>query len=183
MDACYWCCCWRRQRDTRVARGQFSCGCLGCESRDALESYELNFAFVEAGERRAALVKVRACPGCAVKLFYGREGKRKRARPLQSNERGRDDDDAHGGDAAAGGGGGGRSVRRRHGGDADTAPRPADAAGVTHEAVGAGANCGGGGSEQATAAAAAASAAWSKPPEAARTREDEIEDYFAGMFP
>lgn len=50
--------------------GQFICGHKTCSSRDALRSWEVNFAYTEHGERRNALVKVRLCTDCSAKLNY-----------------------------------------------------------------------------------------------------------------
>ncbi|KAJ1553600.1 hypothetical protein HK405_007455 [Cladochytrium tenue] len=41
-----------------------------------LKSWEVNFAYVEAGERRNALVKLRLCPACGVMLNYRRDRRR-----------------------------------------------------------------------------------------------------------
>lgn len=32
--------------------GQFECGAVGCDSRQGLCSYEVNFAYSEAGQRK-----------------------------------------------------------------------------------------------------------------------------------
>jgi hypothetical protein len=40
-------------------KGQFSCGSLQCSQAAGLESFEVNFVYVEAGERKQALVKLR----------------------------------------------------------------------------------------------------------------------------
>lgn len=39
--------------------GQFLCGNKRCEKQDGLKSWEVNFAYVEQGEKRNALVKLR----------------------------------------------------------------------------------------------------------------------------
>lgn len=39
--------------------GQFMCGNKRCEIKDGLKSWEVNFAYVEQGEKRNALVKLR----------------------------------------------------------------------------------------------------------------------------
>ena len=43
-------------------RGQFVCGAKGCEEKRGLSSFEVNFAYQEAGESKQALVKLRVCP-------------------------------------------------------------------------------------------------------------------------
>ncbi|GLC41653.1 hypothetical protein PLESTB_000692600 [Pleodorina starrii] len=64
---------WRTQKEVMSGKGQFVCGAKGCEAGDGLCSYEVNFAYQEAGERKQALVKLRVCPGCAFKLNYRKE--------------------------------------------------------------------------------------------------------------
>ena len=63
---------WRIEKEVVSGKGQFSCGNKKCDARDGLGSFELNFAYQENGERKSALVKVRACPTCADKLNFGR---------------------------------------------------------------------------------------------------------------
>ncbi|KAL0046449.1 hypothetical protein WJX82_000884 [Trebouxia sp. C0006] len=50
---------WRTEREVVIGKGQFECGAKGCDERRALASYEVNFAYKEAGEHKQALVKVR----------------------------------------------------------------------------------------------------------------------------
>ncbi|KAI2658762.1 hypothetical protein H4Q32_016894 [Labeo rohita] len=50
--------------------GQFLCGNKRCENKEGLKSWEVNFAYVEQGEKRNALVKLRLCPECSFKLNY-----------------------------------------------------------------------------------------------------------------
>lgn len=61
---------WRVRREVMAGKGQFVCGNVRCDGKDELRSYEVNFAYVEAGARKQALVKLRLCPGCAYKLNY-----------------------------------------------------------------------------------------------------------------
>uniref|UniRef100_A0A3B4AVU9 Uncharacterized protein n=1 Tax=Periophthalmus magnuspinnatus TaxID=409849 RepID=A0A3B4AVU9_9GOBI len=49
---------------------QFQCGHKRCDNNDGLKSWEVNFAYVEQGEKRNALVKLRLCPECSFKLNY-----------------------------------------------------------------------------------------------------------------
>ena len=65
--------------------GQFTCGSLRCDNRTDLKSWEVNFGYVEAGEKRNALVKLRLCPDCSAKLNY-----RKKAREASAAARRRD---------------------------------------------------------------------------------------------
>eukprot|EP00798_Chlamydomonas_sp_ICE-L_P003948 gene3948-14025_t len=67
---------WRTQKEVVAGKGQFICGARGCnESGSGLASYEVDFAYTEAGENKQALVKLRVCPGCAFKLNYKKERK------------------------------------------------------------------------------------------------------------
>ena len=62
---------WRTESEVVSGKGHFACGAIGekkCDSTSALHSYELNFKYVEHGERRNELVKVRLCHRCARKL-------------------------------------------------------------------------------------------------------------------
>ncbi|KAG3094756.1 hypothetical protein PI124_g16282 [Phytophthora idaei] len=61
---------WRTEMEVVAGKGQFSCGNKRCDERAGLHSYELLFAYMEHGERKRCLVKVRACSACAEKLFY-----------------------------------------------------------------------------------------------------------------
>ncbi len=56
---------WRTHKECVEGKGQFSCGSLGCDNVDGLESYEVPFKYREAGESKHALVKIRVCPPCA----------------------------------------------------------------------------------------------------------------------
>ncbi|KAG7378063.1 hypothetical protein PHYPSEUDO_010598 [Phytophthora pseudosyringae] len=80
---------WRTEMEVVAGKGQFSCGNKRCDERAGLHSYELLFSYVEHGERKRCLVKVRACAVCAEKLFYKKlmEVKRKKAHKQEKRER------------------------------------------------------------------------------------------------
>ncbi|KAI8849553.1 folate-sensitive fragile site protein Fra10Ac1-domain-containing protein [Chytridium lagenaria] len=63
---------WRTQKEVVEGKGQFTCGNLACDSnpKAKLKSWEVNFAYREAGETKNALVKLRLCDPCAYKLNY-----------------------------------------------------------------------------------------------------------------
>lgn len=63
---------WRTEAEVVQGKGQFHCGHKPCHSKIGLRSYEVDFKYVEAGERRRALVKARLCEDCAYKLHYKR---------------------------------------------------------------------------------------------------------------
>lgn len=64
---------WRTEKEVVSGKGQFECGNKNCSSREGLRSYEVNFAYKEAGESKQALVKLRVCPKCSYKLNYRKE--------------------------------------------------------------------------------------------------------------
>lgn len=59
---------WRSEKEVVAGRGQFTCGNVSCTAEDSLSSYELPFSYVERGEKKLTLVKVRLCPTCAQSL-------------------------------------------------------------------------------------------------------------------
>jgi len=63
----------------KKCKGQFTCGNKHCDAKEGLKSFEVNFQYVEAGERKNALVKLRLCPECAYKLNYKKEKEKKKA--------------------------------------------------------------------------------------------------------
>lgn len=64
---------WRTEKEVISGKGQFECGNKKCTAREGLRSYEVNFAYSEAGENKQALVKLRVCPKCSYKLNYRKE--------------------------------------------------------------------------------------------------------------
>ncbi|KAF4321491.1 hypothetical protein BBO99_00006453 [Phytophthora kernoviae] len=61
---------WRTEMEVVSGKGQFLCGNKRCDVRVRLHSYELLFAYVEHGEKKRCLVKVRVCGDCAKKIFF-----------------------------------------------------------------------------------------------------------------
>ena len=61
---------WRIEKEVIEGKGQFACGNKHCQNRENLESWEVNFAYVEQGTKKNSLVKLRLCPGCSLKLNY-----------------------------------------------------------------------------------------------------------------
>ena len=51
-------------------KGQFLCGNKHCNEMSYLQSWEVNFAYLEHGEKKNALVKLRLCPECSGKLNH-----------------------------------------------------------------------------------------------------------------
>lgn len=106
---------WRTEKEVISGKGQFICGAKGCDKRDGLCSYEVNFAYTEAGQQRQALVKLRLCSGCAYKLNYRKEKQYRKAEAKRRRSRGdgSGDDSDEGGGGSGGGGGAARSARER----------------------------------------------------------------------
>lgn len=59
---------WRIESEVRSGKGQFMCGNKSCSEKEMMCSWEVNFAYVEQNEKKNALVKVRLCPDCSIKL-------------------------------------------------------------------------------------------------------------------
>uniref|UniRef100_A0A668RL85 FRA10A associated CGG repeat 1 n=2 Tax=Oreochromis aureus TaxID=47969 RepID=A0A668RL85_OREAU len=72
---------WRTENEVVSGKGQFQCGNKRCEKEEGLKSWEVNFAYVEHGEKRNALVKLRLCPECSFKLNYHHKRKEVKAKP------------------------------------------------------------------------------------------------------
>ena len=72
---------WRIEKEVVEGKGQFVCGNKHCSEREALESWEVNFAYVEQGEKKNALVKLRLCSECSDKLNYHHKRKRWNKQP------------------------------------------------------------------------------------------------------
>uniref|UniRef100_A0A8B9C2Y5 FRA10A associated CGG repeat 1 n=1 Tax=Anser brachyrhynchus TaxID=132585 RepID=A0A8B9C2Y5_9AVES len=49
---------WRHEKEVISGKGQFSCGNKHCDEEEGLKSWEVNFGYVEHGEKRNALVKL-----------------------------------------------------------------------------------------------------------------------------
>ncbi|XP_074518716.1 protein FRA10AC1 [Halichoeres trimaculatus] len=71
---------WRTESEVVSGKGQFQCGGKRCEKQEGLKSWEVNFAYVEQGEKRNALVKLRICPECSYKLNYHHKRKEVKAK-------------------------------------------------------------------------------------------------------
>ena len=61
---------WRVEKEVVDGKGQFACGNKHCSAIRDLQSWEVNFNYLEHGEKKQALVKVRLCEECSVKLNY-----------------------------------------------------------------------------------------------------------------
>ncbi|XP_029044413.1 protein FRA10AC1 homolog [Osmia bicornis bicornis] len=61
---------WRTEKEVIIGKGQFECGNKKCKEREGLKSWEVNFGYIEHDEKKNALVKLRLCPECSIKLNY-----------------------------------------------------------------------------------------------------------------
>ncbi|ESO07174.1 hypothetical protein HELRODRAFT_110669 [Helobdella robusta] len=80
---------WRTEKEVVAGKGQFECGEKHCDEGDGLKSWEVNFGYVEHGEKKNALVKLRLCPDCSSKLNYHhkrKEIKKKKNRKRKSRD-------------------------------------------------------------------------------------------------
>ncbi|XP_072524214.1 protein FRA10AC1 [Salminus brasiliensis] len=83
---------WRIENEVISGKGQFLCGNKNCDKQEGLKSWEVNFAYVEHGEKRNALVKLRLCPECSFKLNYHHKRKeamvkKKKHRPKRNRDK------------------------------------------------------------------------------------------------
>jgi protein FRA10AC1 len=105
---------WRVEREVVLGKGQFICGEKHCDETRGLASYEVHFAYEEAGEQKEALVKLRCCAECAEKLRAARGGKeedgeeRRRGKKRKKCKKEREGDSEDGQ-----GSGGGKDLGRR----------------------------------------------------------------------
>merc|ERR1712080_220645 len=61
---------WQTEKEVKDGKGQFKCAAKKCEEINSLRTWEVNFAYQEANERKNVLVKIRLCPEDSYKLNY-----------------------------------------------------------------------------------------------------------------
>uniref|UniRef100_A0A2M3ZBD6 Protein FRA10AC1 n=1 Tax=Anopheles braziliensis TaxID=58242 RepID=A0A2M3ZBD6_9DIPT len=76
---------WRIEKEVVSGKGQFRCGNRNCEEQNELRSWEVNFGYLEHGEKKNALVKLRLCPKCSDKLNY--HSKKREVKRMKKRER------------------------------------------------------------------------------------------------
>lgn len=76
---------WRIEKEVISGKGQFSCGNKFCNESEQLRSWEVNFGYVEQGEKKNSLVKLRLCPPCSEKLNY--QTKRREVKRIQNSNK------------------------------------------------------------------------------------------------
>jgi len=168
---------WRTESEVIQGKGQFWCGRKRCDSRQRLQSYEVDFKYVEAGEGKRALVKVRLCERCAYKLHYRRlrrVRKRRKQESCQAQKRAkiglgmRPNVEIISDSASCCSGSNASALSSADdGGDAASATVEVD-----HEV----------GDIGSSNRAALEALAWRGPDPALRTREDDFDDYFNDLL-
>nr|CAG4642894.1 EOG090X0H59 [Evadne anonyx] len=66
---------WRIEKEVVTGKGQFSCGEQKCETARKLRTWEVNFGYIEHGQKKNSLVKIRLCDDCSCKLNYHQKRK------------------------------------------------------------------------------------------------------------
>jgi len=161
---------WRTEKEVFVGKGQFICGNKKCDNRDNLNSYELPFAYVEAGEQKNALVKLRACPGCAAMVTYY-HNKKNQKRIKKEGEEEETKSQITDKDHPSG------SKRRRADKEKEKQDKRARTSGETTTKKEERSD-----SEEEAPASTAANP-WKAKAEVEKTKDEEFEEYFEGLFP
>lgn len=76
---------WRTEKEVIVGKGHFICASTRCDETKKLQSWEVNFGYMEDGEKKNELVKVRLCPECSDKLNF--KTKKRLAKTLKRKSR------------------------------------------------------------------------------------------------
>ncbi len=159
---------WRTEKEVVEGKGQFVCGSKHCLEREDLKSWEVNFAYVEQGERKNALVKLRLCPKCSKKLNYHRRKEEKHKRREERKHRRKDKGKR--GERL------GKSSLHRISEERSKTRKGEESSTDSSGEEGSGAEAEGGKDKGA--------AVWSKPAEVLleRSKEEEFDDYFKDML-
>lgn len=67
---------WRIEKEVIIGKGDTICSEKKCAKTEDLQTYEVNFAYIEDELKKNALVKVKVCGFCAQKLNYKRKYKK-----------------------------------------------------------------------------------------------------------
>ncbi|KAM8924791.1 protein FRA10AC1 homolog [Pelodytes ibericus] len=81
---------WRIEKEVMSGKGQFCCGNKRCDEKEGLKSWEVNFGYVEHGEKRNALVKLRLCPECSYRLNF--HHRRREVQPQNKKRKSQEDE-------------------------------------------------------------------------------------------
>eukprot|EP01129_Flabellula_baltica_P010477 TRINITY_DN4434_c0_g1_i1.p1 TRINITY_DN4434_c0_g1~~TRINITY_DN4434_c0_g1_i1.p1 ORF type:complete len:208 (+),score=45.09 TRINITY_DN4434_c0_g1_i1:56-679(+) len=96
---------WRTHSEVVDGKGQFVCGAIRCEEKDQLRSMEVSFKYREDHQTKQALVKLRVCPSCALKVNYKKEKEKDKREKKEKKRKSK------------------RSRRKRHRSDSSDSPR------------------------------------------------------------
>lgn len=79
---------WRIEQEVLNGKGQFKCGNLKCDESEGLKSWEVPFSYLEKEVKKVALVKLKLCSSCSVKLNYNKikEEKRRKSRRIDDEK-------------------------------------------------------------------------------------------------
>jgi protein FRA10AC1 len=148
---------WRVEQEVIDGKGQFICGSTKCTNRDNLRSYEVFFRYDEAGVAKQNLVKCRVCPSCAPKMTHFKDkaaGKKplKKGHITASSSQSTTEEEEEARDTAD-------SLPSTEL-EAPAKPQEAPAATTTDEA----------------------SSLWSKKLDVEKSKAEEFDDYFKGLF-
>lgn len=83
---------WRTEKELVIGKGQFFCGNVHCMTPEGLDTWEVLFGYLEHGQKKNALVKLRLCEKCSIKLHYGYKGKLKLKKKKEKSRCNKDDD-------------------------------------------------------------------------------------------
>ena len=170
---------WRVEKEVVDGKGQFACGNKHCSETGDLQSWEVNFNYVEHGEKKQALVKVRLCKECSEKLNYHHQRrlwKRKEKREMESTK------SEHNKDKKTK-----RKHKHRHRREREEwSEKEREKAGVAEGSGSSGSELGDGDGDdgEGEGGSGDGSAMWSQSAQAIleKSKEDEFEDYFKDML-
>ncbi|XP_071483360.1 protein FRA10AC1-like [Diadema antillarum] len=77
---------WRVEKEVVHGKGHFICGNKTCIEQEGLRTWEVNFGYLEHGEKKNALVKLRLCERCSHKLNYHRKCKEVTRKPSSGSK-------------------------------------------------------------------------------------------------
>ena len=158
---------WRVEKELVDGKGQFSCGNKHCSELRDLQSWEVNFNYLEHGQKKQALVKVRLCKECSVKLNFHhkrRPWKRKEKKKGEDTEEPTSSKKRHKKSKTK------KKHKHRHGEERKSSESE---------------ESGSGGESEAETAGEGGSSVWRQSAAATleeKSQEDEFEDYFKDML-
>ncbi|KAI8367621.1 folate-sensitive fragile site protein Fra10Ac1-domain-containing protein [Radiomyces spectabilis] len=159
---------WRTEKEVVSGKGQFVCASTRCDATSMLNSWEVNFGYVEDGIKKNELVKVRLCPECSDKLNYKTQKRLAKAQKQQAKKRARSSSVEEGESDH-------RHTKRSRATSKDKQPldHPEDETNEEQDTR-----------NQETKAKDEASSIWSQPISAKeeKSKEEEFEDYFADLL-